>query len=142
MILTARRGKGATCIPLSSIVRAESRDNMWQVTDLLGNTHDVGRTDWELALDAAPSVAFPAAPGTYLLEAYDDDEDGVKVTSRATVLGWALDEEGSVRPIVVDPDFDYRQGWCVLQPDGRVEKSNGVQWETLADWQGFVAAQS
>ena len=78
-----------------------------------------------------PKVTWPALPGTYLVSANIDGEE--PHFWRSNVLGWAICMDGLVRPIIIDPN-GLMETWTVLHPDGRVEKSNGDEFEDTAAW--------
>ena len=75
---------------------------------------------------------FDAAPGTYLVSAYFDD-NLVDLVS-CNVLGWQVNQDRSLTPMVLDPRAADEDPWFVLHPDGRVEVSDGRSWPNKDAW--------
>jgi hypothetical protein len=75
---------------------------------------------------------LPAAPGTYLVHAYFDDNQVDLVL--ANVIGWQIGADRTLTPLVVDPRAADEEPWFVLHPDGRVESSNGHAWPDKDSW--------
>ncbi len=75
---------------------------------------------------------FAAAPGTYLVHAYFDDNQVELV--RSNVLGWQVGSERVLTPLVVDPRAASDREWYVIHPDGRVECSDGRSWDDVDSW--------
>ena len=73
-----------------------------------------------------------AAPGTYLVHAYFDDNQVDLV--RSNVLGWQIASDRTVTPLVVDPRAADEDVWTVIHPDGRVECSDGRSWDGKDAW--------
>ncbi|TIX50280.1 hypothetical protein [Alteraurantiacibacter aquimixticola] len=74
----------------------------------------------------------PAQPGTYLAHLYFDDAQVELVKSH--VVGWQVSAERELTPLVVDPAAVTNQDWFVIQPDGRVECSDGRCWIDTETW--------
>lgn len=73
-----------------------------------------------------------AAPGTYLVHAYFDENQVDLV--RANVVGWTISSDSKVRPLVVDPRAADDEDWFIEHPDGRVECSDGRAWPDIDAW--------
>ena len=73
-----------------------------------------------------------AAPGTYLVHAYFDDNQVDLV--RSNVLGWQIAPDRTITPLVVDPRAAQDDVWTAIHPDGRVECSDGRNWDSEDAW--------
>ncbi|RPF70587.1 hypothetical protein [Aurantiacibacter spongiae] len=75
---------------------------------------------------------LPAAPGTYLVHAYFDDNqvDLVKIV----VVGWQVSPDRRLVPLVIDPRATDEEPWFVIHPCGRVESHDGRGWVDVDDW--------
>ncbi|KAK0330267.1 hypothetical protein LTR94_033497, partial [Friedmanniomyces endolithicus] len=91
-----------------------------------GDTHVFSKVDWELWLETTPTSSWPAQPGTYVI--YLEREANDRQFWKIAVVGWMINLEGNVRPVVTDPDGVSKE-WHVLHPDGRVEASDGGSWD-------------
>ena len=76
----------------------------------------------------------PAHAGTYLVHAYFDDNQVELVKTH--VLGWQVGSERTMTPLVIDPGAITGEDFFVLQPDGRVECSDGRCWADVDTWVG------
>lgn len=75
---------------------------------------------------------FDAAPGTYLVSAYFDDNEADLIY--CNVLGWQVNQDRTLTPMVLDPRAADEKPWYVLHPDGRVESSDGRSWPGKDAW--------
>ena len=75
---------------------------------------------------------LPAAPATYLVHAYLDDNQ-VEII-RTNVLGWQVGADRTMLPLVLDPRAADEEPWTVIHPDGRVESSSGHSWPDEDSW--------
>lgn len=73
-----------------------------------------------------------AAPGTFLLHAYFDDNQVELV--RSAVLGWQIGADRKITPLVLDPRAADDEPYTVNYPDGRVETSDGRTWDDLGSF--------
>ena len=73
-----------------------------------------------------------AEPGTYLVNAYIDDNQVELV--KATVIGWQVSSERILTPLVVDPTAASMDIWHIIHPDGRVECRDGRCWPNVDSW--------
>lgn len=73
-----------------------------------------------------------ATPGTYLVHAYFDDNQVDLV--RCNVVGWSVAADRRITPLVVDPRAVDDEPWFVIHPDGRVECSDGRNWQNEDNW--------
>jgi hypothetical protein len=138
LFITHHTGDRTLIIPMSSVVRAEGGQKGYAVIDRLGEKHNVSSVAWEMAVDGTPGGTLPAQPGTYLIW-HTEEEDGSHGVMKSTVVGWSLTPEGLPKPLVVDPEALLSNGpWQVLQPDGRVERSDGTQWSDASAWLAHV----
>ena len=80
----------------------------------------------------ASAGMVPAAPGTYLAHAYFDGDEVDLV--KCAVIGWSVSTERLVTPLVIDPRAADSEPWFVIQPDGRVECSDGRVWLDADSW--------
>jgi len=120
-------------LPLANITCAKAVEGGFIVTDAQGNDHEVDKISWEIAVEGTPTATVAAAPGTYLINPGDGEEDSPKVW-KSNVLGWMVCADTAVRPMVLDPEALLSSPWQVLHPDGRVERSDGRGWNSLDDW--------
>ena len=74
----------------------------------------------------------PAQPGTYLVNAYFDDNQVELV--KANVLGWQVGGERTMTPLVLDPGAVTGEDFHIIHADGRVECSDGRCWEDVDVW--------
>jgi hypothetical protein len=131
MLFTSSMGKGIA-IPVSSIQSAEAVEGGdWRVVTNGGDTHVFSKVDWELWLETTPTSSWPAQPGTYVI--YLEREANDRQFWKIAVVGWMINLEGNVRPVVTDPDGVSKE-WHVLHPDGRVEASDGGSWDNVTQW--------
>ena len=75
---------------------------------------------------------FDAAPGTYLVSAYFDDNQVDLIY--CNVLGWQVGKDRRLTPITLDPRATDEDPWFILHPDGRVESSDARSWSTKDAW--------
>jgi len=75
---------------------------------------------------------LPAAPGTYLVHAYFDDNQIELI--KANIIGWQIGAERGLTPLVVDPRAAEDDSWNIIHPDGRVEAVDGHVWESVDLW--------
>ena len=73
-----------------------------------------------------------AAPGTYMVHAYFDDNQVDLVKSN--VIGWQVMQDRRLTPLVLDPRAVDQDGWVILHPDGRVEAEDGRNWTSEEMW--------
>ncbi|GGD49351.1 hypothetical protein GRI62_07465 [Erythrobacter arachoides] len=73
-----------------------------------------------------------AAPGTYLVSAYFDDNQADLVT--CNVLGWQVGKDRRLTPLTLDVRAVDEDPWFVVHPDGRVEASDGRGWDSRDAW--------
>lgn len=80
-----------------------------------------------------PSAGMlPAAPGTYLVNAYFDGNEAEVVKSN--IVGWQIGTERSLTPLVMDPRAANFDDLYVMHPDGRVESTDGSTWPDVDAW--------
>lgn len=75
---------------------------------------------------------LPALPGTYLVNLYFENDEADLV--RANVIGWQVDAERNLTPLVIDTRAAADGQWFVIHPDGRVECSDGRCWNDADTW--------
>lgn len=75
---------------------------------------------------------FDAAPGTYVVSAYFDDNQVDLVY--CNVLGWQVGKDRRLTPMCLDHQATQDDLWFVIHPDGRVESSDGRSWATKDAW--------
>lgn len=73
-----------------------------------------------------------AAPGTYLVSAYFDDNQVELV--HCNVLGWQVGKDRRLTPMTLDLRAADEDPWFVIHPDGRVESSDGRGWDSKEAW--------
>ena len=73
-----------------------------------------------------------AAPGTYLVTAYFDDNQVDLVFSN--VLGWQVGKDRRLTPMCLDIRATQEDVWFVIHPDGRVESNDGRSWADKDAW--------
>ena len=73
-----------------------------------------------------------AAPGTYLVSAYFDDNQVELV--QCNVLGWQIGKDRRLTPMCLDIRAADENPWFVHHPDGRVESNDGRAWPDLDAW--------
>ncbi|MFB0611198.1 hypothetical protein [Aurantiacibacter poecillastricola] len=73
-----------------------------------------------------------AAPGTYLVHAYFDDNQVDLVKSN--IIGWQVGQDRRLTPLLLDPRAVDQEGWVVLHPDGRIENEDGQSWPNEDAW--------
>ncbi|MGB3166978.1 MAG: hypothetical protein WBA68_09405 [Alteraurantiacibacter sp.] len=73
-----------------------------------------------------------AAPGTYLVSAYFDDNQVDIVT--CNVLGWQVGKDRRLTPMCLDIRASDDNVWFVAHPDGRVESNDGRAWPSRDAW--------
>lgn len=131
MLLLKNGGETGLAVPLTTMAAAEElSDGRWRVTTATGEALTFSRVDW-LVATATPKVTWPALPGTYLVSPNDDGDE--PPYWRSNVIGWAVCMDGLLRPISVDANA-LLDPWTVLHPDGRVECSDGDEFEDTAAW--------
>jgi hypothetical protein len=135
MLITTMMTRHTISLPLATIARAEAMDGGdWLVTDSQGEQHRVDKVAWECAVEFTPAAMTQALPGTYLVSISEDESGNSKVW-KSNVVGWMINAEGEVRPIVVDMSLiTGGEQWHILHPDGRVERKSGESWETVDQW--------
>lgn len=131
---------GGDLIPLSAVVSLRHRKGGFHVKTVDGDTYDVSDEDWKISVETSPASTLPALPGTFLIERCDEG-DGTHSIIRHTVIGWSITYEGAPLPIVLDHQAVIDSNWQVQQPDGRVERSDGQQWESAEKWLEEVSAR-
>lgn len=121
-------------ISLQNMAHAQATETGdWIITDCNGEEHRVSKIDWDIAVEGTPMSSFQAQPGTYLISPADEAEDGRKYW-RENVVGWMICADTTLRPVVMGPESLLSPPWQVLQPDGRVERSDGSTWESVDEW--------
>ncbi|RJY08794.1 hypothetical protein [Aurantiacibacter aquimixticola] len=75
---------------------------------------------------------FDAAPGTYLVSAYFDDNQVEIIYSN--VLGWQVGKDRRLTPLCLDVRATQEDPWFVIHPDGRIESSDGRSWPSKDAW--------
>ncbi|WP_340587958.1 hypothetical protein [Erythrobacter alti] len=75
---------------------------------------------------------FDAAPGTYVVSAYFDDNQVDLVY--CNVLGWQVGKDRRLTPMCLDHRAAQDDTWFVIHPDGRVESNDGRSWSTKDAW--------
>ena len=73
-----------------------------------------------------------AAPGTYMVHAYFDDNQVELIKSN--VIGWQVAQDRRLTPLVLDPRAVDDEGWVILHPDGRIEAEDGRNWASEDAW--------
>ena len=73
-----------------------------------------------------------AAPGTYMVHAYFDDNQVDLV--KCTVIGWQVMQDRHLTPLVLDPRAVDEDGWVIQHPDGRIEAEDGRNWPSEDVW--------
>ena len=73
-----------------------------------------------------------AAPGTYMVHAYFDDNQVELIKSN--VMGWQVAQDRRLTPLVLDPRAVDDEGWVILHPDGRIEAEDGRNWASEDAW--------
>ncbi|MGB3795783.1 MAG: hypothetical protein WA957_05710 [Alteraurantiacibacter sp.] len=73
-----------------------------------------------------------AAPGTYMVHAYFDDNQVELIKSN--VLGWQVAQDRRLTPLILDPRAVDDEGWVIQHPDGRIESEDGRNWSSEDAW--------
>ncbi len=75
---------------------------------------------------------FDAAPGTYIVSAYFDDNQVDLVY--CNVLGWQIGKDRRLTPMCLDHRAVQDDPWFIIHPDGRVESNDGRSWANKDAW--------
>lgn len=76
------------------------------------------------------SSTIPAAAGTLLIWL---DPDTKAITTNC-VVGWRIDAEETVTPLILDAHWFPDGDWYIKHPDESVEANNGRRWQSMQAW--------
>lgn len=125
-------------IPAHSIVKIVAVDGGWRAFFGPNGQDSAEFSDGQYRnFVQACCKVLPAEPGTFLLDITEPS-----TTQRFRVVGWAVNHEQTVTPLVVNAFLLPFDTWFVQHPDGSVESSDGGTWSHIGLWQDEMQSRT
>lgn len=130
--MTFIRTKADTFLNLANVRHAEILDDKYMLLhEDTGARHKVRREDWFQSPGIDPRTAFPAAPGTYMIQALRGDAT-INV-HREPIIGWSIAGSQNVCMVTASQIVEWDEKFAVLLPDGQVQDMF-TYFEDYDDW--------
>jgi len=77
---------------------------------------------------------FPAQPGTFVLEEFEDEE-GTAIWTKVPVLAWIISSERGVLPVTIEGiNHDSDKTQAILTPTGQVMVAQRTVWDSEGEY--------